>query len=241
LSGDHLWDFSEAFGYHVASPDQDLSFSTSTRFATMPKCIVYGDDGFDWQGDRPLNRPLNETIIYETQVRSLTAHSSAQVEHPGTFRGVIEKIPYFKELGVTAIELLPIHVFDEREFTRYNPLTGARLKNYWGYNTLGFFAPHNAYSHYPTQRGQHVVAFKEMVRELHRAGLEVILDVVFNHTVEGNQLGRTLCFRGIDNTIYYLLEDELRYYKNFSGVGNSLNCNHPIVRDFVIDCLRYWV
>jgi len=241
LSGGAPWDLSQALGYDLDSPELDLSFSTTTDLAGMPKCIVYGDDGFDWQGDRPLNRPLHETIIYETHVRSLTFHPSAQVTAPGTFQGVIEKIPYFKELGITAVELLPIHVFDEWEFTRYNPETGERLRNYWGYNSLGFFAPHNNYSHLPTERGEQVVAFKEMVRALHQAGLEIILDVVFNHTVEGNEQGRTLSFKGIDNSIYYLLADDLRYYKNFSGVGNSLNCNQPIVRDFIIDCLRYWV
>jgi isoamylase len=241
LTGDFAWDFSQAFGYNLDSPDRDLSFSTTTKLDGMPKCIVYGDDGFDWQGDRPLNRPLNETIIYETHVGSLTCHRSAGVEHPGTYMGVVEKIPYFKELGVTAIELLPVHVFNQWEFTRFNPKTRERLRNYWGYNSLGFFAPNDRYSQLDVSRGQQVVAFKEMVQALHQAGLEVILDVVFNHTAEGNHLGPTLCFRGIDNSIYYLLEDNLRYYKNFSGVGNNLNCNHPIVRDFIIDCLRYWV
>ncbi|MBN1218295.1 MAG: glycogen debranching protein GlgX [Anaerolineae bacterium] len=241
LSGGFGWDFSEAYAYDRTSPQGDLSFSTTTNLAGMPKCIVYGDDGFDWQGDRPLNRPLNETIIYETHVCSLTGHPSANVPHPGTYLGVAEKIPYFKELGVTAIELLPIHVFNEWEFTRFNPKTRELLRNYWGYNSLGFFAPNNRYSHRDDSRGEQVLAFKEMVRALHQAGLEVILDVVFNHTIEGNHLGPTLSFRGLDNRIYYLLEDDLRYYKNFSGVGNSLNCNHPIVRDFIIDCLRYWV
>jgi glycogen operon protein len=241
LSGGFEWDLSQAFAYDPKSKKSDLSFSTTTHLAGMPKCIVYGDDRFGWQGDRPLNRPLDETIIYETHVRSLTSHSSAGVGYPGTYMGLVEKIPYFKELGVTAIELLPIHVFDEWEFTRFNPQTGERLRNYWGYNTLGFFAPMGHYSHLGSDRGQQVVAFKEMVRALHQAGLEVILDVVFNHTVEGNHLGPTFSFRGIDNSIYYLLEDDKRFYKNFSGVGNSLNCNHPIVRDFIIDCLRYWV
>ncbi len=235
------WDWSQATGYDFLSKEKDLSFSTTSNLAGMAKCVVYGDDGFDWRGDRPLNRPMNETIIYETHVRSLTVHPSANVEQPGTYAGVIEKIPYFKALGVTAIELVPIHEFNEFEFERYNPLTGERLINYWGYNTLAFFAPKGNYSHLGASRGEQVVAFKEMVRALHEAGLEIILDVVFNHTVEGNQLGPTLSFRGIDNSIYYLLEDNPRYYKNFSGVGNSLNCNHPIVRDFVIDCLRYWV
>jgi glycogen operon protein len=134
-----------------------------------------------------------------------------------------------------------VHLFNEWEFMRRSPKTGEPLRNYWGYNTLAFFAPQNLYSHHSSERGRQVIAFKEMVRELHKAGLEVILDVVFNHTVEGNQMGPTLSFRGIDNSIYYLLADERRYYENFSGVGNSLACNHPIVRDLIIDCLRYWV
>lgn len=241
LTGGFRWDFSHSYAYIRGSAQGDLSFSTTTNMAGMPKCIVYGNDGFNWQGDRPLNRPLNQTVIYETHVRSLTCHPSAGVEHPGTFMGVVEKIPYFLELGVTAIELLPVHIFDEWEFTRFNPKTGERLRNYWGYNTLGFFAPKGHYSHLGADRGQQVVAFKEMVRALHQAGLEVILDVVFNHTVEGNHLGPTLSFRGIDNSIYYMLEDNPRYYKNFSGVGNTVNCSHPVVQDFIIDCLRYWV
>jgi isoamylase len=236
-----LWDFRRSFGYDPTSPESDLSFSTTTNFGGMPKCIAYGDDGFDWQGDRPLDRPLNETIIYETHVRSLTCHPSANVEYPGTFRGVVEKIPYFKELGITAVELLPIHLFNEWEFARRNPKTGEPLRNYWGYNTLAFFAPQNLYSHYPSNKGHQVIAFKEMVRELHKAGLEVILDVVFNHTVEGNEMGPTLSFKGIDNSIYYLLTGDGRYYKNYSGVGNTFACNQPVVRDFIIDCLRYWV
>lgn len=241
ITGGFRWDFSQAYGYDRADPQDGSSFSTWTNFAGMPKCIVYGADGFDWQGDRPLNRPLHETIIYETHVRSLTCHPSAQVQHPGTFWGVVEKIPYFLDLGVTAIELLPVHLFNEWEFQRINPETGEPLRNFWGYNSLAFFAPQSLYSHLGGDRGQQVIAFKEMVRELHKAGLEVILDVVFNHTIEGNHLGPTLSFRGIDNSIYYLLEDDKRYYKNFSGVGNTLNCDHPIMRDFIIDCLRYWV
>lgn len=235
------WDFSHAYGYDRTSPKADLSFSTITDLASMPKCIAYGDDGFDWQGDRPLNRPWNETIIYETHVRSFSHHPSSGVTHPGTYQGVIEKIPYLQSLGITAIELLPIHLFDEWEFVRFNPKTGERLRNYWGYNTLAFFAPKGHYSHLGADRGQQVVAFKEMVRALHQAGIEVFLDVVFNHTVEGNQLGPTLSFRGIDNQIYYILGDNPRYYKDFTGVANTFNANHPIVQDFILDCLRYWV
>ena len=161
LSGSFKWDFNQAFGYIPGASNGDLSFSTSTNLTGMPKCVVYGQDGFDWQGDRPLNRPLNETIIYETHVRSLTYHPSSGVEYPGTYMGVVEKIPYFKELGVTTIELLPIHIFNEWEFARFNPKTGERLRNYWGYNTLGFFAPKGHYSHRGAERGQQVIAFKE--------------------------------------------------------------------------------
>lgn len=241
VTGNFPWDFSQAYSYELTSPEADLSFSNTTHLAGMPKCIAYGDDGFDWQGDKPLNHPLACTIIYETHVRSLTCHPSANVQHPGAFMGVAEKIPYFKDLGVTAIELLPVHLFNEWEFVRVNPITQEQLSNYWGYNSLCFFTPHHSYSHLPTDRGQQVVAFKEMVRALHQAGLEIILDVVFNHTVEGNHLGPSLSFRGIDNAIYYLLEDNRRYYKNFSGVGNTLACNHPVVQDLIMDCLRYWV
>ncbi len=234
------WEFESAYGYDRTSAEGDLSFSTVTDFGTMPKCVVYGDDGFDWQGATRPQRPLNETIIYETHVRGLTRHDSAAVQQPGTFGGLIEKIPYFKQLGVTAIELLPVHQFNTLELERYNPDTGERLGNYWGYQTLNFFAPHAAYSQYDEPGGV-VVAFKEMVRALHQAGLEIILDVVFNHTVEGNHDGVTVSFKGIDNSIYYSLQNDPRFYVDTTGVFNTVNANHPIVQDFIIDCLRYWV
>ncbi|MCB9079870.1 MAG: glycogen debranching enzyme, partial [Anaerolineaceae bacterium] len=174
ITGNFEWDLSQAFGYDAHARHSDLTLSTTTNLGGMPKCIAYGADGFDWEGDKPINRPLSETIIYETHVRSLTSHPSADVAHPGTYRGVIEKIPYFKDLGITAVELLPVHLFYEKEFERINPLTDEALINYWGYNTLAFFAPHNAYSHLPTDRGQQVVAFKEMVKALHQANIEVL-------------------------------------------------------------------
>ncbi len=206
----------------------------------MPKGIVISDD-FDWGGDMPLARPLRFTSIYETHVRSLTLSPTSGVEHPGTFRGVIEKIPYLRDLGITALELLPVQEFDELENTRVNPRTGERLQNYWGYNTITFFAPKGRYSS-AGAAGEQVTEFKEMVRALHAAGIEVILDIVFNHTAEGDETGPTLCFRGFDNSIYYLLDEtDLRLYKNYTGCGNTLNCNHPILRTFIIDCLRYWV
>ena len=195
---------------------------------------------FDWGDDRPLKIPIRDTIIYETHIRGLTCHPSSQVKHPGTFQGLIEKIPYLKELGITAVELLPIQEFDEWEIMRKDPTSGKQLMNYWGYSTISFFAPKGRYSSSGAM-GEQVREFKKMVRELHKAGIEVILDVVFNHTAEGDETGPTLCFRGLDNTIYYLLDDGGRSYRNYSGCGNTLNCNHPLVRGFILDCLLYWV
>ena len=215
-------------------------FVDPSRFERpVPKCVVV-DDAFDWAGDRPLKVPLRETIIYETHVRGLTCHPTAKVKHPGTFLGVIEMIPYFKKLGITAVELLPVQEFHEWDIFRSNPLTGEPLANYWGYNTVSFFAPESRYSA-SGDRGQQVAEFKTMVRELHRAGIELILDIVFNHTAEGNENGLTFSFRGLDNVIYYMLEDDKRFYRNYSGCGNTLNCNHPVVRDLITDCLYYWV
>jgi len=205
----------------------------------VPKCVVV-DDTFDWAGDRPLSIPLRETIIYETHVRGLTCHPTARVQHPGTFRGIIEMIPYFKKLGITAVELLPVQEFHEWDIFRSHPITNEPLSNYWGYNTVSFFAPNSRYSS-SGQRGEQVTEFKMMVRQLHRAGIELILDIVFNHTAEGTEKGPTFSFRGIDNVIYYMLQNDKRYYRNYSGCGNTLNCNHPVVRDFIMDCLHYWV
>jgi isoamylase len=242
ITGNFTWDLADARGFDPSSPLGDLSLSTVSDAAGMPKCIVV-DDSFDWQGDRPLARPLRQSVIYETHVRGLTLHSSSRalgVRHPGTFRGVLEMVPYLKDLGVTALELLPVQEFDELENRRLDPLTGQRLQNYWGYSTISFFAPKGRYSS-SGALGEQVTEFKEMVRELHREGIEVILDMVFNHTAEGDQTGPTLCFRGLDNSIYYLLEEDKRLYKNYTGTGNTLNCNHPIVRTLIRDCLRYWV
>jgi len=239
VTGNFNWNLSDARGYDINSAKGDLSFSTVDSAGAAPKCIVV-DDSFDWDEDRPLKVPLRDTIIYETHVRGLTCHPSSQVKHPGTFQGVIEKIAYLKELGITAVEFLPIQEFDESEITRRNPTTGNQLKNYWGYSTISFFAPKGRYSSSGTM-GEQVQEFKKMVRELHKAEIEVILDVVFNHTAEGDETGPTLCFRGLDNKVYYTLHGRGRRYKNYSGCGNTLNCNHPLVRGFILDCLRYWV
>lgn len=239
LTGDFTWDLRASLAYDSQSPERDLSFRTSPGAATIPKCIVI-DDAFDWEGDRPLNYPLRESVIYETHIRGLSMHPSSEVQHPGTYRGAIEMIPYLVDLGVTSVEFLPIHEFDEREVHRHNPLTGERLSNYWGYNTIAFFAPKGAYAA-DGARGEQVREFKEMVKAFHRAGIEVILDVVFNHSGEGNEFGPTLSFRGIDNTMYYILEENPRYYRNYSGTGNTLNCNTPVMRTLITEALHYWV
>ncbi|RKX23711.1 MAG: glycogen debranching enzyme, partial [Candidatus Zixiibacteriota bacterium] len=198
------------------------------------------DDSFDWGFDQPLNIPLAETIIYELHVRGFTQHESSKVSNPGTYDGLIEKIPYLKELGVTAVELLPINEFSEIDCIKTNPATGERLLNYWGYHSVGFFAPKASLAFNRTA-GSQVTEFKTLVKSLHEAGLEIILDVVFNHTAEGDERGPTISFRGIDNAVYYLLDPETGQYHNYSGCGNTLNCNHPVVRDMILDCLRYWV
>ncbi len=202
--------------------------------------IVQND--FDWESDRPLEIPTEELMIYEAHVRGFTRHRSAKVKHPGTFAGLREKIPYLKELGINCIELMPIYEFDEMENDRHNPVTGERLYNFWGYSTVGFFAPKAAYAAVGKAKDGTMVAdeLKQLIKDLHKAGIEVMLDVVFNHTAEGNEHGPTLSFRGIDNQTYYMLTPE-GYYLNFSGTGNTLNCNNPIVRNMVVDCLRYWV
>jgi glycogen operon protein len=194
---------------------------------------------FDWQGDQPLGLPLSDLVIYEMHVRGFTRSPSSGVKHAGCFAGLREKIPHLKELGVNCVELMPVFEFDEMEYDRVNPLTGEPIFNYWGYSTLGFYAPKAGFA---ATGGLSMQAdeFKTLVRELHRNGIEVMLDVVFNHTAEGDERGPTLSFRGLDNRTYYMLTPDGDYF-NFSGCGNTLNCNHPVVRDFVLNCLRYWV
>ncbi len=225
--------------YTPATDSMDIMMGHLPDARNMPKCVVIDND-FDWQHDRPLNYPLRKSVLYEAHLKGLTASETSGVAHPGTYRGLIEKIPYFKELGVTSIELQPVQEFDEWENANVNPRTGERLKNFWGYSTIGFFAPKATYAADRTPGGA-VAEFKEMVREMHKAGLEVILDIVFNHTAEGNEHGVTMNFRGLDNSIYYILDSKKQYYANYSGCGNTMNCNHPVLRSFIIDCLRYWV
>jgi glycogen operon protein len=194
---------------------------------------------YDWREDTPLVTPLEDSIIYELHVRGFTVHPSSGVAKPGTFAGLAEKIPYLKELGITAVELLPVFEFDEDDCVFSDPHTGKRLRNFWGYNTISFAAPKAGYAFSGPEHGQ-VIEFREMVRAFHAAGIEIILDVVFNHTGEGDDRGRTYSFRGLDNELYYLLGPAGNYL-NFSGCGNTVNCNHPIVRELILTSLRFWV
>jgi isoamylase len=201
------------------------------------RCAI-ADDDFDWEDDRPLNLAAEELVIYEVHVRGFTRHASSAVHYPGTYAGLAEKIGYLRDLGVNCLELMPVFEFDELDNPHYDPQSGECRVNFWGYNPVGFFAPKAGYA--ATGRyGMQADEFKHMVKQLHRAGIEVILDVVLNHTGEGNELGPTLSFRGLDNSTYYMLAPGGEYY-NFSGTGNTLNCNHPVVRGFILDCLRYW-
>jgi glycogen operon protein len=196
-------------------------------------------EDFDWQDDRPLEIPAEDLVIYEAHVRSFTRHASSNVRHPGTYAGLREKIPYLKSLGINCLELMPIFEFDEFENSSANPVTGETRYNYWGYSTVNFFAPKAGYAA-TGALGMQADELKTLIKELHRNGIEIMLDVVFNHTAEGDHRGPTISFRGLDNRTYYMLTPE-GYYFNFSGCGNTLNCNNPVVRQSVLDCLRYWV
>lgn len=228
------------FGYPVKHPDQDrdLIKTDSDSADGMNKSIVI-DNHFDWEGDEHPNIPLHKSIIYELHVKGFTAtHPALDPSVRGTYRALAspEIIGYLKKLGVTAVELMPVH-----QFVNDKHLVEKGLSNYWGYNSIGFFAPHFAYSSARTN-GDQVVEFKEMVKALHKEGLEVILDVVYNHTAEGNHFGPTLCFKGIDNQAYYrLVQDNPRFYMDYTGTGNSLNMVHPRSLQLVMDSLRYWI
>jgi isoamylase len=209
------WDFASSRGYDPSSPQQDLTISNLDNSRTMPKC-VFVNTAFDWEGDRPLRHPWSKTVIYETHLRGFTIHPNSGVDHPGTYRGLMEKIPYLKSLGVTVVELMPVQEFNQTSLTRRNPQSNQLLKNYWGYDSVAFFAPKASYCS-SGGMGQQKLEFKQMVQAFHKAGIEVFLDVVFNHTAEGDELGPTLCFRGMDNTIFYTLENDKRYYRDYTG------------------------
>jgi glycogen operon protein len=230
----------EPYASAVSGEAWSLSPTGPSQAAARTRRCVITDQWFDWQdATRPLH-PWSETIIYETHVRGLTVHPSSGAAHPGQFLGVVEKIPYLKRLGITAVELMPIQAFDPRARLRSSSQSGAPLTDYWGYNPVALFAPMPGYATSPSPNAA-TTEFKTMIRELHKAGLEVILDVVFNHTAEGDETGETYSFRGLDNTIYYILSPDRHQYLDFTGCGNTLNCNHPVVRSMIIDCLRHWV
>ncbi len=215
--------------------DRSAAIQPGENTATAMKSAVADPSGYDWEGDTPLRHPSARTIIYEMHVGGFTRHPSSGVaEHKrGTFAGLVEKIPYLQQLGITAVELLPVFQFDSQDCP-------PGKVNYWGYSPVLFFAPHQAYS----SRRDPLAAideFRDTVKALHKAGIEVILDVVFNHTAEGDHRGPTLCFRGFDNSAYYILERDRSRYANYAGTGNTLNANHPVVRRMIVDSLRYWV
>jgi glycogen operon protein len=236
VAGGYAWNEPAAYSY-VRGQD-DATFSELEDFAASPKAAVVSE-AFDWEGIRQPGRELRDSVIYEAHVRGMTRDTSSKTDHPGSYRALAEKIPYLKDLGVTAIELLPVHEFNPYENTRTNPETGEPLTNFWGYSTVGFFSPAGWYASDGDGRTA-VKEFKELVKAMHREGLEVILDVVYNHTAEGNEYGPTVSFRGLDNPVYYML-DGGRHYHNYSGCGNTLNCNHPVVRRLILDSLRHWV
>ena len=215
------------------------------RWGVSPRCTDQScwsqivPEDFDWESDQPLGLPLEELVIYELHVRGFTRSPSSNVRHPGTYAGLREKIPYLKQLGINCVELMPVFEFNELEVDRINPITREPLINYWGYSTVAFYAPKASYAA-SGKVGMQVDELKALIKELHTHGIEVVLDVVFNHTSELGDGGPTNSFRGFDNRTWYMLAPDGSYF-NFSGCGNTLNCNHPIVRDFVINCLRYWV
>ncbi|HEV3340306.1 MAG TPA: glycogen debranching protein GlgX [Pirellulales bacterium] len=228
----------DPYGRGVVVPKnytRDAARAPGDNAATAMKSVIVDPSTYEWEGDAPLRHPTTRTIIYETHVRGFTRHPSSGVAETarGTFAGLIGKIPYLKRLGVTAVEMLPVFQFDAQD-------APPGLVNYWGYAPVSFFAPHQAYSSRQDCLGP-VDEFRDMVKALHRAGIEVILDVVFNHTAEGDHTGPTLSLRGLCNNTYYLLDQDRSRYANYSGTGNTLYANHPIVRRMVVDSLRYWV
>lgn len=236
IAGNIIWN-NALFGYEIGHEDEDLSFSNTDSAPYAPKSVVI-DPNYDWEGDKLLRTPLYKSIIYETHVKGFTElHPEIPEDIRGTYAalGHPVTISYLKELGITAIELMPVHYFLTDRY-----LEDKELTNFWGYNTLAYLAPDHRYSS-RGMLGEQVFEFKDMVKALHRAGIEVILDVVYNHTGEGNQMGPTLSMKGVDNALYYRLADDKRYYMDYTGTGNTLNARLPSVLRLIMDSLRYWV
>ena len=239
ISSRPCWNFPLARGYDPSAPALEERASTLDNSRSTPKCVCV-DKNFEWNGDHPPLHPWSKTVIYETHVRGFTIHPSSGVKHRGTYRGLIEKLPYLRDLGVTAVELMPVQEFNERETKETDSQTTRRPGNYWGYDPVAFCAVKASYAS-SGELGQQTLEFKEMILQCHAAGIEVILDVVFNHTAEGDELGPTLSLRGIDNAIFYMLALDKRRYQDYTGTGNTINANHPVVRDHILAALRYWM
>mgnify|MGYP000679771481 CR=1 FL=1 len=227
-----------AYGNSMKLWNRGKACAPGDNLASAMRSVVIDPLAYDWEGDTPLNRPMQDTVIYEMHVGGFTRAGNSGVASPGTFRAVIEKIPYLKSLGVTAVELLPVFQFDDTEAREFD---GQTLTNYWGYSTMAYFAPHPGYCEAPSEAA-HLDEFRDMVKALHKAGIEVILDVVFNHTDEGNHQGPTFSFRGFDNlNYYYLVPENQAFYYDYTGCGNTFNCNHPVGSKMIVECLRFWV
>lgn len=223
----------------IISGGSEWGLSEESNANHTNRLSIYTNSEIPQLEDIHLCNPMEDSIIYEIHVRGFTCHPTSMTVNPGTFDALIEKIPYLKNLGITAVELLPIHEFDENDCPFFDPATGEKHRNFWGYNSISFNAPKSSYAS-AGKTNHHIVEFRKMVNAFHKAGIEVIMDVVFNHTGEGNERGRTYNFRGLDNSTYYMVDREGNYF-NFSGCGNTLNCNHPIVREMIINSLRFWV
>ncbi|QCD85182.1 glycogen operon protein GlgX [Vigna unguiculata] len=208
----------------------------------MAGMVPSDHDEFDWEGDLPLKYPQKDLVVYEMHVRGFTKHESSNTKFPGTYLGVVEKLDHLKELGVNCLELMPCHEFNELEYSSYNSVQGDYRVNFWGYSTVNFFSPMIRYSSAGIRNcgRDGINEIKLLIKEAHKRGIEVIMDVVFNHTAEGNENGPIISFRGVDNSIYYMVAPKGEFY-NYSGCGNTFNCSHPVVRQFIVDCLRYWV
>jgi len=230
-----------SYGNSLERWDRGSACVPGDNLYTSIRSVVVDLNDYDWEGDTRPNYDMADSVIYEMHVGGFTKHPSSGVQHPGTYLGLIEKIPYLKSLGVTAVEILPCCSFDQTDVLREHD--GRKLVNYWGYSTMGYFAPHQGYC-VSAESGSHICEFRDMVKALHKAGIEVILDVVFNHTDEGNHQGPTFSFKGIDNSTYYYLtgpEGSKQFYYDYTGCGNTFNCNHPVGEKLILDSLKFWV
>lgn len=233
--------YARGIAYSDPAAAHDDASAEGPNLRSAMKSLVVDPEAYDWEGVTPPTVDPTRRVIYELHVRGFTRHASSATAHGGTFDALIEKIPYLVDLGVTTVELLPVFQFNETDNQFFDPRTGTPLTNYWGYAPVGFFAPHRGYYIEGWERMRYLTGFRDLVKALHRAGLEVFLDVVFNHTGEGDERGPTMCFRGIENSMYYLVDQQDRSrYADYSGTGNTVSCNHPVVRRLILDCLRYW-